>query len=46
MGYWNEDTWVWNLMWTDELTELETETAADLLLLLQQIRPSSSSDRL
>ncbi|PNX71363.1 hypothetical protein L195_g027239, partial [Trifolium pratense] len=39
MGLWHNDTWMWNLLWTDELTVLETDTAAELLLLLQHIQP-------
>ncbi|CAJ2670830.1 unnamed protein product [Trifolium pratense] len=46
MGLWHNDTWMWNLLWTDELTVLETDTAAELLLLLQHIQPgNNSSDR-
>jgi hypothetical protein len=46
MGFWNNDSWSWTLVWTAVLTNSQTETTADLLSLLQQIRPSrDNSDR-
>ncbi|PNX64830.1 hypothetical protein L195_g054221, partial [Trifolium pratense] len=46
MGSWNSDTWTWNLLWTAEFTVTDAVTAADLLALLQQVRPAcDSSDR-
>ncbi|MCI45062.1 hypothetical protein A2U01_0066301, partial [Trifolium medium] len=36
MGSWNGDIWTWKLLWIDELTDSEVETAAELLMLLQK----------
>ncbi|PNX55310.1 hypothetical protein L195_g048937 [Trifolium pratense] len=43
MGSWNIDTWTWKLMWADELTVSESVTAAELLAMLQQVRPTIDS---
>ncbi|MCH90777.1 ribonuclease H protein, partial [Trifolium medium] len=43
MGSWNIDTWTWKLMWADELTVSESVIAAELLAMLQQVRPTIDS---
>ncbi|MCI81767.1 hypothetical protein A2U01_0103041, partial [Trifolium medium] len=37
MGTWVNNIWSWKFAWTVQLTE--TETAAELLLLLEQVQP-------
>ncbi|CAJ2634610.1 unnamed protein product [Trifolium pratense] len=40
MGMWERDTWKWKFEWTTELSDIESETVHDLLLILDQVRPS------
>jgi hypothetical protein len=37
-GSWDRDQWAWNIEWTTALSETESETTHDLLLLLDQFR--------
>ncbi|MCI21055.1 hypothetical protein A2U01_0042219, partial [Trifolium medium] len=46
MGAWVSNTWVWNFEWKAELTDIETETALDLQLILHEVQPRMGvSDR-
>ncbi|MCI05958.1 ribonuclease H protein, partial [Trifolium medium] len=45
MGFWLNERWVWNFVWSEELPIEQQGAAADLQLLLFDVQPKNKPDR-
>ncbi|XP_045809935.1 uncharacterized protein LOC123904295 [Trifolium pratense] len=44
MGFWLNERWVWNFLWSEELPIEQQQAAADLQLLLFDVQPKNKPD--